>query len=67
MDLFFVSFFAFALFFAVMLDCINALVPTGPITEAALQALYWPPRPMRELFLWWCRRADPLLLQNPLW
>jgi hypothetical protein len=60
-------FFVFALFFAVMLDCIPALVPTGPITRAALAELTWPPVYMRELFMWWCEEADVLLLKNPLW
>ena len=66
-DLGFVLFFVFALFFAVMMDCVNALVPTGPITQSDLDSLTWPPKFMRDTFMWWCEYADTLLLHNPLW
>ena len=66
-DLGFVCFFAASLFLAVMLDCIPALVPAGPITADVLDSLSWPPPVMRRAFMWWCEHADPLLRHNPLW
>ena len=42
--------FAFALYFALMMDVLNALAPTGPITRQVLDGMSWPPFFMRDLF-----------------
>lgn len=49
-----VGWYMFALVFALLMDPVNALVAWGkPIDEAALEALWWPPAPVKRVFMWW--------------
>jgi hypothetical protein len=51
-----------------VVDWINSVAPhNGGITEKNVHEFSWPPRPVFDVYWWWCRVADPVLLYNPLW
>lgn len=51
------------------MDCLNFLAPVwgkkleGPL----LDNMPWPPKIMKDIFLWWTNICDPVLGYNPSW
>jgi hypothetical protein len=61
--------YAFALFFAVFMDCLNFLAPRWgvPLEGKLLEDMPWPPAIMKSIFTWWVNACDPVLKGNPSW
>eukprot|EP00743_Colponemidia_sp_Colp-15_P011207 GILK01012470.1.p1 GENE.GILK01012470.1~~GILK01012470.1.p1 ORF type:complete len:378 (-),score=49.48 GILK01012470.1:213-1346(-) len=59
----------FLIFFVLSscLDSINATAPVGRFNQESALNRSWPLPFVVQIYLWWCREVDPMLLTNPVW